>query len=64
MIYEDGNPLFGIAQEELDVVLDTAPEAIPVIVPAIYRQIRVVTQNQSHMDIVIKKQRSLPTAGE
>lgn len=42
---EDGNSMLGIAQEELDAVLETAAEAIPVIVPAIYRQIRVVTQN-------------------
>jgi uncharacterized protein len=45
MIDDDGNSLFGIAQEELNDILDTAVAAIPVIVPAIYRQIRVVTRN-------------------
>jgi len=35
----------GIAREDLDETLDAAAEAIPTAVPAIYRQIRVVTQN-------------------
>jgi len=45
MIDEDCNSLLGMAQEELDAVPDTASEAIPVIVPAIHRQISAVTQN-------------------
>ena len=42
---EDGNSLFGISEEELAATLDAASEAIPIVVPAIYRQIRVVTRN-------------------
>lgn len=45
MLDENGNSMFGIAQEDLDDTLDTAAEAIPAIVPAIYRQIRIVTRN-------------------
>jgi uncharacterized protein len=42
---EGGNSLFDIAQEDLDATLEAAVEAIPIIVPGIYRQIRVVTRN-------------------
>ena len=42
---DEGNSLFGIAQEELVSTLDTAAQAIPIVVPAIYQQIRVVTRN-------------------
>jgi len=42
---EGGNSLLDIAQEDLDATLEAAVEAIPVIVPGIYRQIRVVTRN-------------------
>jgi uncharacterized protein len=37
MIDDDGNSMFGIPQEELDGTLDQAAEAIPMVVPAIFR---------------------------
>ena len=45
MIDDKGNSQFGIPQEELSETLDTAAEAIPTVVPAIYRHIRMVTRN-------------------
>ncbi len=45
MFDDEGNSLFGISQDELDSTLDTAAEAIPIVTPAIHRQIRVVTRN-------------------
>ena len=45
MFDDEGNSIFGLAQEELDGTLDAAADAIPIIVPAIYQQIRVVTRN-------------------
>ena len=37
MIDAEGNSMFGLAQEELDEALDQAAEAIPMVVPAIFR---------------------------
>jgi uncharacterized protein len=37
MIDENGNSMFGISQEEIDMVLDDAADVIPILVPAIYR---------------------------
>lgn len=45
MFDDDGNSLFGIPQEDLDTTLGAAAEAISVVVPAIFRHIRVITQN-------------------
>ena len=45
MIDDKGNSEFGIPPEELDETLATAADAIPTIVPAIYRHIRMVTRN-------------------
>ena len=45
MIDDQGNSEIGIPQEELDTTLDTAAEALPTVVPAIYRHIRMVTRN-------------------
>ena len=45
MIDEKGNSAMGIPQEELPSTLDTAAEAIPTVVPAIYRHIRMITKN-------------------
>lgn len=45
MFDDKGNSLFGIPQEEVDSTLNTAAEAIPIVVPAIYQQIRIVTRN-------------------
>jgi len=44
MIDENGNSLFGLAQEEIEDTLDAASEAIPSAVPAIYKHIRIVTR--------------------
>jgi len=44
MFDENGNSLFGLAQEEIDDTLDAASEAIPSAVPAIYKHIRIVTR--------------------
>lgn len=43
MLDDGGNSHFGIRQEELAATLDTAAEAISVVVPALYRQIRVIS---------------------
>ena len=45
MIDDEGNSEFGIPPEELDETLKTAADAIPTVVPAIYRHIRMVTRN-------------------
>ena len=45
LIDERGDSEFGIPPEELEETLDTAAEAIPTIVPAIFRHIRMVTRN-------------------
>ena len=45
MIDNKGNSEFGIPLEELDETLATAADAIPTVVPAIYRHIRMVTRN-------------------
>lgn len=45
MIDDKGNSEFGIPHEELDETLATAADAIPTVVPAIYRHIRMVTRN-------------------
>ncbi len=42
MFDDDGNSLFGLAQEEIDQALEAASEAIPQVVPLIYREIRMV----------------------
>ena len=43
MIDDQGNSMMGVPPEELDETLDTAAEAIPMAVPAIYRGIRKIT---------------------
>jgi len=45
MFDDEGKSLFGLTREEVDSTLDAAAEAIPIVVPAIYQQIRVVTRN-------------------
>ncbi|MGD1883495.1 MAG: hypothetical protein ACFB11_14445 [Paracoccaceae bacterium] len=45
IIDEHGNSAMGIPQQELDGTLDTAAQALPTIVPAFYRHIRMVTRN-------------------
>ena len=45
MIDDNGKSEFGIPPEELDETLATAADAIPTVVPAIYRHIRMVTRN-------------------
>ena len=42
---ENGNSQFGIQQKELDETLNAAAEAIPMVVPEIFKQIKVVTTN-------------------
>ena len=42
---DQGNSEFGIPPEDLGETLDTAADAIPTVVPAIYRHIRVITRN-------------------
>ena len=44
MFDDNGNPLFELAQEDIDETLDAAAEAIPTTLPAIYRGIRVLTR--------------------
>lgn len=44
MFDDDGNSLFDLAQEDVDETLDAAANAIPTIVPSIYREIRVFTR--------------------
>ncbi len=40
-IFDDnGNSVFGLAQEEIDATLETAADAIPAVVPAIYAMLR------------------------
>lgn len=41
MIDDEGNSMFGIAQEDLDQTLDAAAQTIPKIVPQIYHAIRM-----------------------
>ncbi len=45
MIDGQGNSTFGIPPEELDETLAAAADAIPTVVPAIYKHIRMVTRN-------------------
>jgi uncharacterized protein len=45
MIDDEGNSAMDIPQEELSSTLDTAAEAIPMVVPAIYHHIRMITRN-------------------
>jgi uncharacterized protein len=45
MFDDDGNSLMGLSQPEIDETLDEAAKAIPTIVPAIFRQLCVFTQN-------------------
>ncbi|SMC10302.1 hypothetical protein ROA7745_00107 [Roseovarius aestuarii] len=45
LLDENGNSLFNIPQEELDEMLDAASEAIPTILPTIYREIRGLKLN-------------------
>ncbi|WP_108814374.1 UPF0149 family protein [Loktanella sp. Alg231-35] len=40
MFDDDGNSMFGLAQEDIDGTLDAASEAIPQVVPLIYREMR------------------------
>ncbi|MGB8622250.1 MAG: UPF0149 family protein [Paracoccaceae bacterium] len=42
---ENGNSMLGLPQEEIDETLDSAAAAIPSAVPAIHRQLRIVTRN-------------------
>lgn len=44
MFDDDGNSLFGLAQEDIDEVLKAAAETIPTSVPAIYKNIRIFTR--------------------
>ncbi len=44
MFDDDGNSLFGLAQEEIDQTLDAASQAIPQVVPLIYREMQTVVQ--------------------
>ncbi len=37
MLDDNGNSPYGLAQEELDATLDEAAEAIPAVVPSIFR---------------------------
>jgi len=45
MLDDGGNSHFGIPEGELAATLDTAADAIPVVVPVIFQQIRVITRN-------------------
>ena len=45
MIDDQGNSTFGIPPEELDETLAAGADAIPTVVPAIYKHIRMVTRN-------------------
>ena len=41
MFDDGGNSMFGLAQEDIDVTLEAAAEAIQQVVPLIYREIRM-----------------------
>lgn len=45
MIDDEGNSVMGVPQEELDETLAAAADAIPTVVPAIYRHISMITRN-------------------
>lgn len=40
MFDDDGNSMFGLAQQDIDATLDAAVEAIPQVVPLIYREMK------------------------
>jgi uncharacterized protein len=42
MFDDDGNSLFGLAQEDIDETLEAAAAAIPQVVPSIYWKLRAV----------------------
>jgi yecA family protein len=44
MFDDQGNSLFGLAQEDIDEVLDQAAEAIPKAVPAVYRHLNIIAR--------------------
>ncbi len=44
LLDDNGNSLFNIAQEDLDETLEVAADAIPGLVPALYREIRNLVQ--------------------
>jgi len=45
IVDDHGHSAVGIAQEELEETLAAAAEVLPTIVPAIYRRIRIATQD-------------------